>query len=142
MDAVVIQASGPPAQSPAYRCEPVPQPGPGEVLIEIHAAAVNPLDVANAAGLLGTPLPTIPGGDFAGIIVSDSDHTGQQVWGCARYAALGVTFVDTNRLMKMRNCVHVESAPRTRWAWTSAIHILPVQEHFLSQAHSSGTQPP
>ena len=82
MDAVVIQAGGPPAQSLAYRREPVPQPGPGEVLVEVHAAAVNPLDVANSAGLLGTPLPVIPGGDFAGIVVSDGEHTGQQVWGC------------------------------------------------------------
>lgn len=81
MDAVVIQASGPPAQSLAYRSEPVPEPGPGEVLVEVHAAAVNPLDVANAAGLLGTPLPMIPGVDFAGIVISDGDHTGQEVWG-------------------------------------------------------------
>ena len=73
MDAVVIQASGPPAQSLAYRCEPVPEPGPGEVLVEVHAAAVNPLDVVNATGLLGTPLPMIPGGDFAGVVVSDGE---------------------------------------------------------------------
>lgn len=88
MEAVVIQASGPPAQSLAYRREPVPEPGPGEVLVEVHAAAVNPLDVANAAGLLGTPLPMIPGVDFAGIVVSDGDHTGQQVWGSG--PALGI----------------------------------------------------
>jgi NADPH:quinone reductase-like Zn-dependent oxidoreductase len=81
MDAVVIQAAGPPSQSLAYRSEPVPRPGPGEVLVEVHAAAVNPLDVANAAGLLGTPLPMVPGGDFAGVVVSDGDHAGQQVWG-------------------------------------------------------------
>jgi hypothetical protein len=61
MDAVVIQASGPPAQSLAYRSVPVPEPGPGEVLVEVHAAAVNPLDVANIGGLLGTPLLMIPG---------------------------------------------------------------------------------
>jgi NADPH:quinone reductase len=81
MDAVVIQASGPPAQSLAFRSEPVPEPGPGEALVEVHAAAVNPLDVANAAGLLGTPLPMIPGGDFAGVVVSGGDHAGQEVWG-------------------------------------------------------------
>jgi NADPH:quinone reductase-like Zn-dependent oxidoreductase len=45
MDAIVIEASGPPAQSLAYRPEPVPEPGPGEVLVEVHAAAVNPLNV-------------------------------------------------------------------------------------------------
>jgi NADPH:quinone reductase-like Zn-dependent oxidoreductase len=81
MGAVVIRASGPPAQSLAYRSEPVPEPGPGEVLVEVHAAAVNPLDVVNAAGLLGTLLPMIPGGDFAGIVVSGGDHAGQEVRG-------------------------------------------------------------
>ncbi len=79
MDAVVIRASGPPAQSLAHRSEPVPEPGLGEVLVEVHAAAVNPLDVVNAAGLLSTPLPMLPGGDFAGIVVSGGDHAGQEV---------------------------------------------------------------
>jgi NADPH:quinone reductase-like Zn-dependent oxidoreductase len=51
------------------------------VLVEVHAAAVNPLDVVNAAGLLGTPLPVIPGGDYAGIVVSQGEHAGQEVWG-------------------------------------------------------------
>ena len=88
MDAIVIVASGPPAQSLAFRSEPVPEPGPGEVLVEVHAAAVNPLDVVNALGLLGTPLPMIPGGDFAGIVVSDGDHHGEEVWGCG--PALGM----------------------------------------------------
>jgi NADPH:quinone reductase len=81
MGAVVIEGSGPPGKSLAYRCEPVPEPGPGEVLVEVHAAAVNPLDVVNAAGLLGTPLPVIPGGDYAGIVVSGGGHAGQEVWG-------------------------------------------------------------
>ncbi|MGD0557776.1 MAG: zinc-binding alcohol dehydrogenase family protein [Streptosporangiaceae bacterium] len=81
MDAVVILAAGPPTKSLAYRSEPVPEPGPGEVLVEVHAAAVNPLDVVNAAGRLGTPLPMIPGGDYAGIVVSGGDHAGQEVWG-------------------------------------------------------------
>ena len=95
MDAVVIQAAGPPSQSLAYRSEPVPQPGAGEVLVEVHAAAVNPLDLANAAGLLGTPLPMIPGVDFAGIVVSDGDHTGQEVWGSG--PALGMALGRSDR---------------------------------------------
>jgi NADPH:quinone reductase-like Zn-dependent oxidoreductase len=83
MDAVVIEASGPPAQALALRFEPVPEPGPGEVLVEVHAAAVNPLDLANVAGQLGTPLPMIPGVDFAGVVVSDRDLNGREVWGSA-----------------------------------------------------------
>ena len=78
MGAIVIEGSGPPEKSLAYRSEPVPEPGPGEVLVEVHAAAVNPLDVVNTAGLLGTPLPVIPGGDFAGIVVSGGGHAGQR----------------------------------------------------------------
>jgi hypothetical protein len=45
MDAVVIQASGPPAQSLAYRCEPMPYPsgGPlaGVMLTKLSPAARN-----------------------------------------------------------------------------------------------------
>jgi NADPH:quinone reductase len=91
MGAVVIQTNGPLEQSLAYRLEPVPVPGPGEVLVEVHAAAVNPLDVVNALGMLGTPLPMIPGGDFAGVVVSDGDYSGEEVWGCG--PALGMALV-------------------------------------------------
>jgi NADPH:quinone reductase len=89
MDAVVIQESGPPAESLAVRSEAVPEPGPGETLVEVHAAAVNPLDIANIAGLLGTPLPVIPGVDFAGVTVSDGERSGEEVWGSA--PQLGMT---------------------------------------------------
>src|SRR5262249_37801306 len=89
MDAVVIQKSGPPAESLAVRSEAVPEPGPGEALVEVHAAGVNPLDIANFAGLLGTPLPMIPGVDFAGVVVSDGERSGQEVWGSA--PRLGMT---------------------------------------------------
>jgi NADPH:quinone reductase-like Zn-dependent oxidoreductase len=42
MDAVVIQASGAPAQSLAYRSEPVPEPGPGEVLVALPLVTWRP----------------------------------------------------------------------------------------------------
>jgi NADPH:quinone reductase len=85
MDAVVIKASGPPAQALVVRSEPVPVPGPGEVLVEVHAAGVNPFDVFIASGKLGSPLPMIPGIDFAGVVVSDGDLNGQEVWGSQAY---------------------------------------------------------
>ena len=90
MDAVVMQAFGSPAQALAYRSEPVPEPGPDEVLVEVHAAGVNPLDVVIAAGVFGSPLPMIPGGDFAGIVVSGGAFAGQQVWGSAWAEGVGL----------------------------------------------------
>ena len=59
MDAVVMQASGPPALALVVRSEPVPVPGPGEVLVEVHAAGLNPFDVFIAGGGLGSPLPRV-----------------------------------------------------------------------------------
>ena len=50
MDAVIMQASGPPAQALVVRSEPVPEPGPGEV----HAAEnylVSLFDTDNEHGL-------------------------------------------------------------------------------------------
>jgi NADPH:quinone reductase len=81
MDAVVLVAGGPPAESLAIRSEPVPEPEPGEVLVEVHAAGVTPFDAVNALGFLGTALPIIPGIDFAGTVVSDGELTGREVWG-------------------------------------------------------------
>jgi NADPH2:quinone reductase len=139
MNAVVIQGSGPPAQSLAYRCEPVPEPGPGEVLVEVHAAAVNPLDVANAAGLLGTPLPVIPGGDYAGIVVSGGGHAGQEVWGSgpalgmalgtkrpgthARFAALPETWL--SRKPERLTMIQAAAVGRSYFtAWQTVINIM------------------
>ena len=50
---------------------PSPQPGPGEVRLRVHAAAVNPTDTGLRAGLYGErpgdhDAPWIPGMDAAG----------------------------------------------------------------------------
>jgi NADPH:quinone reductase len=60
--------------------EPVPQPG--EVIVRVRAAAINPSDVKNVLGKIhGTTLPKIPGRDFAGIVISDSKWKGKSVFG-------------------------------------------------------------
>ncbi len=49
---------------------PVPVPRPDEVLVEVHAAGLNPSDAKNVAGAMRqTTLPRIPGRDFAGRVV-------------------------------------------------------------------------
>lgn len=57
---------------------PRPDPGADEVLIRVHAAAINPSDVKNVEGRFKqTTLPRTPGRDFAGVI----EDTGENVWG-------------------------------------------------------------
>jgi NADPH:quinone reductase-like Zn-dependent oxidoreductase len=141
MEAVVIQASGPPAESLAVRSEPVPQPGPGEVLVEVHAAAVNPLDIVNALGLLGTPLPKIPGGDYAGVVVSDGDHLGEEVWGVgpalgmaldgnrpgthARFVAIPETWL--SRKPERLTMAEAAAVGRSHWAaWETLINMMEI----------------
>lgn len=62
---------------------PTPVPGPDEVLVQVHAASINPSDAKNVQGKMKQiALPRIPGQDFAGIIVSGrKGRIGQEVWG-------------------------------------------------------------
>lgn len=62
---------------------PVPLPGPGEVLVEIRAAAINPSDVKAALGMMPQAVwPRTPGRDFAGVVVAGpSEFVGTEVWG-------------------------------------------------------------
>src|ERR1700722_15773831 len=49
---------------------PKPVPNPGDVLIQVKAAAVNPSDIGNVLhGMHETTLPRTPGRDFSGILV-------------------------------------------------------------------------
>ena len=65
---------------------PIPQPGPGEVLVRVIAASINRSDLANVQGLMrgSTTLPRIPGRDFAGVVEQGSESCiNQEVWGCS-----------------------------------------------------------
>lgn len=57
--------------------------GPGEVVVEIKAAAVNRSDTLNALGVFpNVPTGRIPGRDFAGTVVDGpSELLGKDVWG-------------------------------------------------------------
>lgn len=58
-----------------------PAPGPGEVLVRVHASGVNPSDVKNVAGIFRAPTPRTPGRDYAGVIVAGDGRQGEEVWG-------------------------------------------------------------
>lgn len=58
-----------------------PALNPGEVLIKVEAAAINPSDIRNVEGFFHTALPRIPGRDYAGIAAAGAALLGQEVWG-------------------------------------------------------------
>jgi NADPH:quinone reductase len=67
----------------------IPDPGEGEALVQVTAAAINPSDIGNVAGRFkNTTLPRTPGRDFAGIAVRGMHLEGAEVWGSS--AKLGV----------------------------------------------------
>jgi NADPH:quinone reductase-like Zn-dependent oxidoreductase len=51
----------------AYETIPDPEPGPGEVLVELRAAALNRRDLLVKKGVYPFPLPVVPGSDGAGV---------------------------------------------------------------------------
>ena len=112
---------------------PKPQPGDGETLIQIKAAAINPSDVKNVAGAFpGTTLPRTPGRDFAGVVVGGGGTVGDEVWGSVPIFGMGhdgvqaeYVVVPTQSLSRKPNNLTMEQAaavgvPFTT-AWTSLI---------------------
>ncbi|MFD3546822.1 NADP-dependent oxidoreductase [Streptomyces sp. NPDC058655] len=90
MHAFAIDSFG---QTPTVRDLPVPEPGPGEVQIEVRAAAVNPIDWKLAGGAFAHPgaefpFPLTLGFDVAGRVSAAGDgaafEVGQEVFGMRR----------------------------------------------------------
>lgn len=71
MTAIAIDGKGGPEVLAARRL-PVPQPGPGQVLIKVHAAGINRPDVLQRQGLYPAPKghSEIPGLEVAGEVVA------------------------------------------------------------------------
>ncbi|HXJ53320.1 MAG TPA: NADP-dependent oxidoreductase [Burkholderiales bacterium] len=71
MKAAFFRRYGPP-EVLEYGELPDPMPGPGEVLVDIHAASVNAADWKQRAGQYPSKvsLPHIPGRDFSGVVAA------------------------------------------------------------------------
>ena len=69
---------------------PDPQPGPGQVVVQVHAAGVNPLDTLLRAGIpigdYALDLPYTPGNDAAGVIAAVGEGVNRVAVGDRVYA--------------------------------------------------------
>ena len=70
MNAIVVRQFGGP-EVMKLEAVPEPTPGPGQVLVKVHAAGVNPVDTYLHTGTyaIKPPLPYTPGRDIAGVVV-------------------------------------------------------------------------
>ncbi len=91
MKAIRIHSYGGP-EVLTYEDAPRPEPGPGEMLIRVHAAGINPLDYKVRAGYakewLKHQLPLIPGWDVSGTIEIPGDGAGDFELGGEVYGML------------------------------------------------------
>jgi NADPH2:quinone reductase len=69
MRALVIDAPG---AKPRIETQPVPRPGPGEVLVRVAASPINPSDLMTVRGLygIGWTFPLVPGLEGSGRVVA------------------------------------------------------------------------
>lgn len=83
MRALRFHRHGSPLESLVVDDVPVPAPGPGEALVQVLAAGLNPSDAKNVEGAFPqTTMPRVPGRDFAGRVTKGSpEWQGKEVFG-------------------------------------------------------------
>jgi NADPH:quinone reductase-like Zn-dependent oxidoreductase len=109
MKAVVLHAYGPPSNL-KYEDFADPSPNPGEVLVRVHAAGVNPIDWKIRSGATAsrftTTFPAILGYDFAGTVQALGDGVtgfaaGDRVFGRTANCYAELTTVKATELAKV-----------------------------------------
>ncbi len=80
MKAMSFDRYGPPSVL-SFIERDIPVPKRGEALIEVKATAINPSDIRIVEGLFHSPLPRVPGRDYAGTVIAGDAPSGQEVWG-------------------------------------------------------------
>ncbi|MER6598135.1 NADPH:quinone oxidoreductase [Streptomyces sp. CS149] len=107
----------------AARELPRPAPGPGQVLVRVHATSVNPLDLQTRRGDYRdeVALPTVIGNDVSGVVVetgpgADDFRPGDEVWYLASVFAGQGTYAEFHVVdqalvaRKPEGLSHVEAA--------------------------------
>jgi NADPH:quinone reductase len=87
---------------------PTPRPGPGQVLVRIHAAGVNPYDTYMRAGgyAVKPPLPYTPGSDGAGVVEAVGEGVDNVKPGDRVYVARTITGAYAEYALTLKSQVH------------------------------------
>jgi NADPH:quinone reductase-like Zn-dependent oxidoreductase len=143
MQAIQIQSFGGPEVLELHEI-PRPVAGAGELLVRVHAAAINPVDTSvragRAGGLSGAGLPYVPGFDVSGVVAElgpgiSRFEIGDEVFamldlrrggGYAQYAIVK----ESEAALKPNNVSHDEAASIplvTLTAWQTLFEIADLQ---------------
>jgi NADPH:quinone reductase-like Zn-dependent oxidoreductase len=140
MRAIVMHRHGGPDVLTLERQWPRPEAGPGEIVVEVRACALNFLDIFTREGMPGepTPLPHITGGDIAGIVHAVGPDVGQPAvgervvlnpgWGCGtcEYCREGAT----QRCLRGHMLGEMDPGGLAEYVKAPAAQAIPVPETY------------
>lgn len=154
MRAMVLKAFGGPENLELAEIG-APRPGKGEVLVRVHASALNPVDARIRGGLpIGPALPAVLGADLSGTVEAVGDDVsgfspGDEVYGCAGgVRGLGGSFADyiaadahllarKPRNLSMREAAAMPLVSITAWNCMSRADVR-ATDHVLVHAGCGG----
>ena len=131
---LVERFGGPEAMQ--WRELPVPVPGPGQVLVEVHASGVNFAETRMRAGTYsGQELPFVLGMEAAGVVAGlgegvEGFEPGQRVFGRARGSHAEYVLFDAGHLMPLPERLSFAEGAAIPVGWLTAWHAL----HTVAQA--------
>jgi NADPH:quinone reductase-like Zn-dependent oxidoreductase len=140
MRAMVMHRHGGPDVLTLEREWPRPAAGPGEIVVDVKACALNYLDIFTREGMPGepTPLPHITGGDVAGVVADvgpgvDWPPVGERVlldphWGCGRceYCRAG----ETTRCLRGHMLGELDPGGLAEYVRVPATQAIPIPPHY------------
>jgi NADPH2:quinone reductase len=103
---------------------PAPRPGPGQVLVRIHAAGVNPYDTYMRAGVyaIKPSLPYTPGSDAAGVVEAVGEGVTKVKPGDRVYTAKTLTGAYAEYALALESQVH-QLPPNITFAQGAAVWV-------------------
>ena len=109
---------------------PMPEPGPGQVLVKVHASGMNFAETRMRAGTYsGQPLPFVMGMEGAGTVESIGQgvtdfEPGQRVFGRARGCHAQYVVFDVEHLMPLPDQLSFADGAAIPVGWLTAWHAL------------------